>query len=72
MRLRFSRAQTKACSRRCSLIGILKSPVGSASYTTSQYSNDLGRQLANLDRALDNVSTVQATVGTRLRELESL
>ena len=55
-----------------SLIGILKSPVGSASYTTSQYSNDLGRQLANLDRALDNVSTVQATVGTRLRELESL
>ena len=55
-----------------SLIGILKSPVGSASYTTSQYTNDLGRQLANLDQAMDTVGQVQATVGTRLRELESL
>lgn len=55
-----------------SLIGILKSPVGSATYTTSQFTNDLGRQLANLDQAMDNVGQVQATVGTRLRELESL
>lgn len=55
-----------------SLIGILKSPVGSASYTTSQYTNDLGRQLANLDQAMDNVGQVQATVGTRMLELESL
>lgn len=54
------------------LIGILKSPVGSSSYTNSEYSNALGQQLANIDQALDNVSRVQATVGTRLRELESL
>ncbi len=55
-----------------SLIGILKTPVGSSSFTTSEYTNQLGQQLTNLDRALDNVSSVQAIVGTRLRELESL
>ena len=55
-----------------SLIGILKTPVGSTSYTATQYSNELGQQLANLDRSLDTVTTVQASVGTRLRELESL
>ena len=55
-----------------SLIGALKTPVGTSSFTTSEYSNALGLQLTNLDRALDNVSSVQATVGTRLRELESL
>ena len=55
-----------------SLIGILKTPVGSSSFTTSEYTNQLGQQLTNLDRALDNVSSVQATVGTRLREIESL
>ncbi len=55
-----------------SLIGILKTPVGTTTFTNSEYSNALGQQLTNLDRALDNVSTVQATVGTRLRELDSL
>ncbi|MBK7425048.1 MAG: flagellar hook-associated protein FlgL [Propionivibrio sp.] len=54
------------------LIGILRSTVGSASYTTSEYANALGGQLTNLDQAFDNVSRVQATVGTRLRELDSL
>ena len=55
-----------------SLIGILKTPVGTSSFTTSEYTNQLGQQLTNLDRALDNVSSVQATVGTRMREIESL
>ena len=55
-----------------SLIGALKTPIGTSSFTTSEYTNALGLQLTNLDRALDNVSSVQATVGTRLRELESL
>lgn len=55
-----------------SLIGTLKTPVGTSTFTNSEYFNALGQQLTNLDRALDNVSTVQATVGTRLRELDSL
>jgi flagellar hook-associated protein 3 FlgL len=54
------------------LIGILRSPGGSATYTTTEYVNALGGQLTNLDQAFDNVSRVQATVGTRLRELDSL
>jgi len=54
------------------LIGILRSPVGSASNTTSEYTNALGGQLSNLDQAFENVSRVQATVGTRMRELDSL
>lgn len=55
-----------------SLIGVLRSPIGSATYTATQFTNDLGGQLTNLDQALTNVSRVQATVGTRMRELESL
>ena len=55
-----------------SLVGILKTPIGTSSFTSSEYSNALGLQLNNLDRALDNVSSVQSSVGTRLRELESL
>lgn len=52
------------------LIGILRSPVGS--YSTTEYANALGGQLTNLDQAFDNVSRVQATVGTLMRELDSL
>lgn len=55
-----------------SLIGILRSPVGSPGYTTTEYSNALAGQLTNLDQAFGNVSRVQATVGTRMRELDSL
>lgn len=54
------------------LIGVLRSPIGSATYTATQFTNDLGNQLTNVDQALSNVSRVQATVGTRMRELESL
>jgi flagellar hook-associated protein 3 FlgL len=54
------------------VIGILRSPVGSTTYTTTQLANDLGGQLTNIDQALDSVSQVQATVGTRMSELDSL
>jgi flagellar hook-associated protein 3 FlgL len=55
-----------------SLIGILRTPVGTATYTSTEYSNALGGQLSNLDQALNNVSRVQSTVGTRMSELVSL
>lgn len=54
------------------LLGILRSPVGATSYTTTQFTNDLGGQLTSVDQALSNVSRVQATVGTRMRELDAL
>lgn len=54
------------------LIGILRSSVGSSSYTTTEFTSDLGGQLTNLDQAFDNVGRAQATVGARMRELESL
>jgi flagellar hook-associated protein 3 FlgL len=55
-----------------SLIGILRTPVGSSTYTNTQFTNDLGGQLSNLDRAFDNVGSVKAAVGTRMGELDSL
>jgi flagellar hook-associated protein 3 FlgL len=54
------------------LIGILRSSVGSSTYTRTQLANDLGGQLSNIDQAMSQVSQVQATVGTSLRELDSL
>lgn len=54
------------------LIGILRSSVGGATYSTTQYANDLAAQLTNVDRGLDNVGTVLASVGTRMQEIESL
>lgn len=54
------------------ILGILASPIGTGSYTTTQYTNELGAELTNIDRALENISRVQATVGTRMREIESL
>ncbi len=38
----------------------------------AQFNNSVGQALNNLDRGLDNVLTVRASLGTRLRELESL
>jgi flagellar hook-associated protein 3 FlgL len=55
-----------------SLIGILKQPLGTTAYSNTEYTSALGSQLTNLDQALANVSRVQSTVGTSLRELESL
>ena len=54
------------------LLGILRNPVGSVTNTSTQYSNDLGGQLTNLDQAFDNITRVQATIGTRLQEIDSL
>lgn len=54
------------------LVGALRTPVGTGSYTTTQFAGDLSAQLLNLDQALDNVSRVQTNVGTRMRELDSL
>jgi len=54
------------------LLGILHSSVGASTYTTTQFSNELAAELTNLDQALNNVSRVQAAVGTRLQEIDSL
>ena len=54
------------------LIGILNSPIGSSTYTATQYSNELGAELTNLDQSFNNISTVQAQVGTRMQEIDSL
>ena len=54
------------------LIGILRSSVGSATYSTTEYTNALGGQLTNLDQAFGSISRVQASVGSRMRELDSL
>ena len=54
------------------LIGVLRSSVGSATYSTTEYTNALGGQLTNLDQAFGNISRVQASVGSRMRELDSL
>lgn len=54
------------------LIGILRSPVGTASYSTTQLTNDLAGQLTNIDQAMLQVSNVQSAVGSNERELDSL
>jgi flagellar hook-associated protein 3 FlgL len=54
------------------LIGVLRAPVGKSTYSTTEYANAIAGQLTNLDQAFDNVSRVQASVGTRMRELDSL
>jgi flagellar hook-associated protein 3 FlgL len=54
------------------LIGVLRTPVGTTTYTSTQYTNDLAGQLTNIDQAINGVGQVQATVGTRMRELDSL
>jgi flagellar hook-associated protein 3 FlgL len=53
------------------VIGLLRTPIGPAN-TTSEFTNNLGLQLLGLDRALDNTARVQASVGTRMHELETL
>jgi len=54
------------------LIGILRSPVGSSTYSTTQLANDLAGQLSNLDQAMSQVSDVLANVGANERELDAL
>lgn len=55
-----------------SLIGILRSPIGSSTYTATQFSNDLGAELTNLDQSFNNIARVQAQVGTKMQEIDSL
>ncbi len=54
------------------VIGILRSPVGSSTYSTTQLANDLAGQLSNLDLAMGQISDVLATVGANERELDAL
>ena len=54
------------------VLGILRSPIGSTTYTTTQYSNELAAELTNIDQALENVSRIQSAVGTKQQEIESL
>jgi flagellar hook-associated protein 3 FlgL len=54
------------------LIGVLRTPVGSSTYSSTQFTNDLGGQLTNIDQALANVSRVQTTVGASMNELDGL
>ena len=53
------------------IIGLLRTPIGPAN-TSAEFTNDLGLQLQGLDRALDNTARVQADVGTRMHELDTL
>jgi flagellar hook-associated protein 3 FlgL len=38
----------------------------------AQYTNSVNRALNNIDRGLDNVSTIRTSLGSRLRELDAL
>ncbi len=55
-----------------SLIGTLRTPINSTNFTSTEFTNALGAQLKNIDQTFDNVSRVQAIVGTRMAELDSL
>jgi len=55
-----------------SLIGTLSTPINSTNFTSTEFTNALGAQLKNIDQTFDNVSRVQAIVGTRMAELDSL
>lgn len=55
-----------------SLIGTLRTPINSTNFTSTEFTNALGAQLKNIDQTFENVSRVQATVGTRMAELDSL
>ena len=54
------------------VIGILRSPVGTSTYSTTQLTNDLAGQLSNLDLAMGQISDVLATVGANEREIDAL
>ncbi len=54
------------------MIGILRSPVASSTYSATQLANDLAGQLSNIDQAMSQVSDVLSTVGANERELDAL
>jgi flagellar hook-associated protein 3 FlgL len=55
------------------LIGALKSgnPLGGTAAAT-HYTNSINRALNNMDRGLQNVSAIRTSLGSRLREIDSL
>lgn len=55
-------------------IDLLKSGIGSVAggNSSTEYTNRLAGNLQNIDQALENVSRVRATVGSHLKELDSL
>lgn len=54
------------------VINILRSGVGSSTYSTTEFSNDIAGQLANIDRVLENVNSVRSGVSATLKDLDSL
>ena len=54
------------------MIGILRSPLPSSTYSATQLANDLAGQLSNIDQAMSQVSDVLSTVGANERELDAL
>ena len=54
------------------LISIAGQPIAVSSAGNTEFMNDLGGQLAALDRGLENVLRVRASVGSRLAELDAL
>ncbi|WP_153115212.1 flagellar hook-associated protein FlgL [Rhodocyclus tenuis] len=52
-------------------IAALNTPVGTT-YTSTQLVNDIAAELSNIDQNLDNVNRVQAKLGARMNELDSL
>lgn len=55
-------------------INVLSSGIGSVvnGNSSTEYVNDLARSLSNIDQAMENVTSVRATVGSHLKELDSL
>lgn len=54
-----------------SAISTLTSGIGGA-YTSTEYSNRLAESLGSIDQGLENVNKVRSTVGSSLKELDSL
>lgn len=54
------------------LITVAGQPVAKTPAGNTEFMNDLGAQVSALDRALENVLRVRATVGSRMTELEAL
>lgn len=54
------------------VINILRSGVGSSTYSTTEFTNDMAGQLANIDRVLENVNSVRSGVSATLKDLDSL
>jgi len=55
-----------------SLIGALTTPISGTAYTRTEFYNEMSREMVNIDQALENVSRVRSTIGSRLRDVDSL